>query len=617
MRLRGGRAAAIGVSASLVASLLVGGLSGVRSVAGATGNTWTTTGALSGSVWNPATVHLLDGRILILSGENFAATVFSHEPPPAPEIYDPVAGTWSATSAPPWAPDTCQGQFAVLLTDGRVLVGGGFGSTASVCGVLVYIYDPTAASGGSWTNVASLPVGLSGISYAGAARLANGHVMVAMGWEGGPGTSGEAYAYDPTANTWTALTFLASGILEPVTIPLPDGRVFFGSGWYPYGSWTESSGGSFIYDPAKNSWIQGPALGWAGTEGVLLPDGRIFLAGGERLYVSNAGQQVTYESVVTLFDPVTLKRSNLPPMHTPRANFTLERLPSGQILAAGGVSTNSLPTASAEIYDWTLNAWYPAASLHEAHGEQGSAVLGDGRILVAGGGTTTSELYLAGDFTPPKTAPPLTGLRSGTALGSYYLPGILAWSAVDGGGSGLASYDVARSLDGGAYTMIASGLTSPSLNVLLSYGHSFRFEVRAHDRAGNIGAWSLGVLNYPSLVQQSTSVVYHGTWSTSSSTAYSGGSARYSSVATAYASLAFSGRAVNFVTTRGPTRGAAKVYIDGIYVTTVSMYASTTTYRYAAYQKTWGWSGTHTIRIVIVGTAGHPRVDVDAFGLLR
>jgi len=235
--------------------------------------------------------------------------------------------------------------------------------------------------------------------------------------------------------------------------------------------------------------------------------------------------------------------------------------------------------------------------------------------------TPTTTVAIAAtftDITPPTTTPPLTGLRSGTTLGSYYLPGIVTWRAADSGGSGLASYDVARSLNGGAYTLIATGLTSPRLNVRLSFGYSFRFEVRAHDHAGNIGAWSPGVLNYPGLVQQtSTAIAYHGTWYTSTSTAYSGGSVRYSSVATSYASFAFSGRAVDFVTTRGPSRGSAKIYIDGSYVTTVSLYATTTTYRYVAYERTWGWSGTHTIRIVVVGTAGHPRVDVDAFGLLR
>jgi hypothetical protein len=32
---------------------------------------------------------------------------------------------------------------------------------------------------------------------------------------------------------------------------------------------------------------------------------------------------------------------------------------------------------------------------------------------------------------------------------------------------------------------------------------------------------------------------------------------------------------------------------------------------------TWATLGAHTLRVVVVGTAGHPRVDVDAFITLK
>ena len=67
----------------------------------------------------------------------------------------------------------------------------------------------------------------------------------------------------------------------------------------------------------------------------------------------------------------------------------------------------------------------------------------------------------------------------------------------------------------------------------------------------------------------------------------------------------------------GPNRGAARIYIDGDLVTTVDLNDPQRTYRYVAFTKTWSSVGTHTIRIVAVGTPGHPRVDVDAFGVLR
>jgi hypothetical protein len=66
----------------------------------------------------------------------------------------------------------------------------------------------------------------------------------------------------------------------------------------------------------------------------------------------------------------------------------------------------------------------------------------------------------------------------------------------------------------------------------------------------------------------------------------------------------------------GPGRGKAAVYVDGVYVKTVDLYASS--YRWAVvYQKTWSTLGTHTIRVKVLGTSGRPYVDIDGFGILR
>ena len=46
---------------------------------------------------------------------------------------------------------------------------------------------------------------------------------------------------------------------------------------------------------------------------------------------------------------------------------------------------------------------------------------------------------------------------------------------------------------------------------------------------------------------------------------------------------------------------------------TIDLYSSTTKYRQIVYQTSWGASGTHTIRIKVLGTQGRPRVDFDAF----
>ena len=99
---------------------------------------------------------------------------------------------------------------------------------------------------------------------------------------------------------------------------------------------------------------------------------------------------------------------------------------------------------------------------------------------------------------------------------------------------------------------------------------------------------------------------------------YSGGSVRYATAAGASVRYSFTGRSVGVVLTRRPDGGKVKVYVDGSYVTTINTAASTTAYRQLLFARSWSAAGTHSIRLVVVGgTAGHARIDLDAFALLR
>jgi hypothetical protein len=217
------------------------------------------------------------------------------------------------------------------------------------------------------------------------------------------------------------------------------------------------------------------------------------------------------------------------------------------------------------------------------------------------------------DRTGPTVTAPTASLRSGVQIAGSSLALHLSWTGSDGGGSGVATYDVARSTDGAAFTTIATGLTGLALNTTGTSGHTYRFEVRAHDVVGNVGGWLAGPTLKPTLVQQTSSAIgYHGTWTSSSYASYSGGSVKYATVAGAYASYTFTGRAVAFVTTRAASRGAAKVYLDGVLITTVDCYAASSTFRYVAFAYAWPSVGTHRITIKLVGTVSRPRVDLDA-----
>lgn len=244
-----------------------------------------------------------------------------------------------------------------------------------------------------------------------------------------------------------------------------------------------------------------------------------------------------------------------------------------------------------------------------------------GAGLTKGPAGPVSAARVTIDTSVPKATAPKQTLRTGVQLeGSSTTQRLLVrltWSGTDSG-SGIASYDVARSADGGAWSTIAGATTTTSMNVTMTPGHNYRFRVRARDKAGNLGAWVATSTWYPVLTQQSSaSIIATGTWSTGSDAEHSGGSTRVAADAGASASYAFNGRAIAWVTTLGPTTGAVEVWVDNVLAATVDTYADTTTFRQVAFSRSWTSYGSHTIKLVVVGTPDRPRVSLDAFEVIR
>ena len=234
----------------------------------------------------------------------------------------------------------------------------------------------------------------------------------------------------------------------------------------------------------------------------------------------------------------------------------------------------------------------------------------------AGNPNTAAQISVVIDRTAPTTSVPVTSIRGATTLGTT-VPGRVTWTGADTGGAGITSYDVERSIDGGAYVVVASGLASPSLPVAMAPGHSYRFAVRARDAAGNVSAWRAGSTTSAVVLQNSSTALHWSTgWHTVWSTVYSGGNARYATAAGTWMTTTFAGRSVGLVAALG-ARGQVRVYVDGSYLGTVDLRSATTTYRAVAWTRGWSSAATHTLKLVVVGTAGRPRVDVDAILVLR
>ncbi len=224
---------------------------------------------------------------------------------------------------------------------------------------------------------------------------------------------------------------------------------------------------------------------------------------------------------------------------------------------------------------------------------------------------------VAADRTSPSTPSLSATPRTAAALSGTGVPLSLSWTAAADGGSGVAGYEIERSVNGGSWAAVGAYSVRSAAVIAASSG-TVRYRVRAVDGAANWGGWAYTPTLSPRLVQQSSSAGrYGGTWYSTSSTAYSGGSAKYANVAGRSATYTFTGRSIAFVTTKAPTRGKVRIYVNGVYVATVDLYRSSTQYRVLVWQKTWSTSGTRTIKLVVVGTAGRPRIDLDAFVVVK
>ena len=286
--------------------------------------------------------------------------------------------------------------------------------------------------------------------------------------------------------------------------------------------------------------------------------------------------------------------------------------------ATSGVSEVALSNDGAA---WTTRSYAASQIWVLVSGDGLKTVFAKWRDLAGNWSSPVSDTILL-DTTVPVTIVPDTVAPTATAstksfvLGSSLTSGKptlrFAWSGSDVG-SGIGHYEFALSTDGGAYVAVASSLASPTFDRPLAPGHTYRAAVQATDVAGNVGAWAYGSAFKLTAYQESSSAVHwSGTWHTGSSTSFWGGHDRYASAAGAKASLTFTGRSFAWVGSVGPSRGWAKVYVNGVLVKSVNLNAAANANRRILFTTTWSTARSRTITIRISGTAGHPRGDVDA-----
>ena len=218
-----------------------------------------------------------------------------------------------------------------------------------------------------------------------------------------------------------------------------------------------------------------------------------------------------------------------------------------------------------------------------------------------------------------RTKPSVSGisavLRKGPTLSGTSTRATVTWNSSDSG-SGAERYTIQRRVDGGSWSTLATGVTTKSYDVTLVRTHDYVFRVRAIDHDGNIGSFTTSPVFESALYQQTSSAFVFSSsgWATSTADVFSGGSTRRTTTNSASARFTATGRSFAWITTTGPTRGVAQVYVNGTLIATVDLYSPTTTYRVQAWTRSYAAPVSRTIRIVVHDPE---RVDLDAVAVIK
>jgi N-acetylneuraminic acid mutarotase len=511
-------------------------------------------------------------------------------------------------------------EVAYVQVDGRFYLAGG--------STLHERYDPAT---NSWEQVEPLPVKLDhiqGVELGGKIYYVGGLAA----WPSPHVTT--VYIYDPATDTFSEGTPMPESRGRGAGgVAVYDGKIYYAGGMHDGRAvaWFD------VYDPATETWTQLPDMPRVRDHfHAAVVDGKFYAIGGRDSVISATTTKVdVYDLASGTAGTWQTPDTALP---TPRGGFATAVL-GNEILVIGGEG-GGIAHNKVEAYDTVNNRWRTLVPMPTArHGIQ-AAVCNDGVYIAAGGkkqggssptnvhevfflnGPTTCESP-PGDTLPPVVKPPAHSLVTSPALGSVKVPVKISWSATDSG-SGVSSYELQQSINGGAWTDVSlSSATQTSITLNLDPGNAYRFRVRGQDQTGNWSGWKQGSGVTIDVFQESdSSIGYVGTWNTESSSNAYGGGLKHANATGESAELAFSSASsVAWVASKGNNRGKAEVWVDGAIVKTVDLYNSATQWRKAVYVKNnMNVSRAHTVKVRALGTksasSSGTRVDLDAFVVL-
>ena len=270
---------------------------------------------------------------------------------------------------------------ATLLADGKVMVAGGWATSAAVSLSSAEIFDPIGA--GAFT--ATAPMNIARSNHTATLLLASGKVLVAGGLNGSLNLN-SAEVFDPAGTFSLTGTAMTSARSNHAVALLGDGTVLLAGGRGGAGSPIQSAE---IYDPATGTGAFSATTGPMAElrmfhTATRLNTGMVLIVGGK-----DAGFELL---TAEIYDPVTRTFSATGAMSAIRQNHTATLLADGKVLIVGGAQNGATgnPISSAEVYDPITGLFHPTGNMATARADHAATLLANGKVLISGGRSTSN-----------------------------------------------------------------------------------------------------------------------------------------------------------------------------------------------------------------------------------
>jgi hypothetical protein len=457
-----------------------------------------------------------------------------------------------------------------------------------------------------------------------------GAVTTAWSRVSGPGTVtfGNASAVDTTASFSAAGTYVlrltandsAQSANDDVTITVnaggppatltrfeqTDPSITYTGRWDPTSPNVGWSGGSATFSVealARATFtFTATSVNWIGFRGVDRGIARVYLDGAFAAEVDTYSE--SSESHAVMFRATGLAAGS----HTLAIEVTglrnVAATDSRVVVDAFDVSSSSPAPAITRFQETAPFVTYTAGWVQGYLGQDWSGF----------SGTASTTAGARATFTFRGTSVRWFGIRwDNMGIANVYLDGVFA-AEID-------SY--APSEIGGSVLFEATGLADASHTLAIE--HTGRRNPAAINQYVTVDALEItSSLPQPALTRfedTAPSVTYSTGWFTEPRYGATGGSGTVSGTTGAQATFTFTGTSISWLGFRGPDRGIARVYLDGVFVAEIDTYSPTEEIRSAIFTSTGLADTSHTLRIEVTGLRNPASttalIAVDAFDVYR